>query len=65
MAPHDVQEQAGCVIGEDYPLPIVDHDIISEDNADKMKQAFADKQLAQAMCPSVTAANNDGGIVLP
>lgn len=23
--PHDVQQAAGCVIGEDYPVPIVDH----------------------------------------
>jgi deoxyribodipyrimidine photolyase len=23
--PGDVQQQAGCVIGEDYPKPIVDH----------------------------------------
>ena len=23
--PEDVQREAGCVIGEDYPEPIVDH----------------------------------------
>jgi deoxyribodipyrimidine photolyase len=23
--PSDVQEQAGCIIGRDYPAPIVDH----------------------------------------
>jgi deoxyribodipyrimidine photo-lyase len=23
--PGDVQQQTGCVIGEDYPKPIVDH----------------------------------------
>ena len=24
-APKDVQEKAGCIIGEDYPLPMVNH----------------------------------------
>ena len=25
MAPRDLQESCGCVIGQDYPAPLVDH----------------------------------------
>ena len=62
-APYEVQEQAGCVIGEDYPTPLVDHEIISKTNEVKIKQVFAGKQLAKAMCPSVTATAIGGEIV--
>lgn len=29
-APKEVQEQAGCIIGKDYPAPIVDHAEVSK-----------------------------------
>jgi len=35
-APIDVQEAAGCIIGRDYPDPIVIHEKVSRDNALKM-----------------------------
>merc|ERR1719189_235431 len=31
-APLAVQKQAGCIIGTDYPRPIVDHDVVSKEN---------------------------------
>lgn len=42
-APLAVQKAAGCVIGVDYPKPIVDHDVISKKNIARMKEAYARK----------------------
>ncbi len=39
-APLVVQEKAGCIIGKDYPKPIVDHKKISKINMDKMGKAY-------------------------
>uniref|UniRef100_A0A6S9LDJ6 Cryptochrome/DNA photolyase FAD-binding domain-containing protein n=1 Tax=Heterosigma akashiwo TaxID=2829 RepID=A0A6S9LDJ6_HETAK len=43
LAPKSMQESCGCVIGVDYPEPIVDHSIISKENMAKMKQAYANQ----------------------
>jgi len=40
-APLEVQRQAGCVIGRDYPFPIVDHAAARERNLGRMKAAYA------------------------
>lgn len=40
-APRTMQEAAGCVIGRDYPKPIVDHDKISKINIKRMAEAYA------------------------
>jgi cryptochrome len=40
-APPVVQKAAGCIIGKDYPKPIVDHKVASKDNMGKMKAAYA------------------------
>merc|ERR1712227_739711 len=40
-APLAVQKAAGCIIGTDYPRPIVDHDVVSKENMAKMKAAYA------------------------
>jgi cryptochrome len=39
--PAEVQKTAGCVIGVDYPAPVLDHDVASKANMDRMKLAFA------------------------
>ena len=39
-APLEHQEEAGCIIGRDYPEPMLDHDISFEDNLNKLKQFF-------------------------
>nr|XP_026490035.1 cryptochrome-1 [Vanessa tameamea] len=39
-APKSVQRTAGCVIGEDYPNRIVDHDKVHKDNLQKMNAAY-------------------------
>ncbi len=36
-APVAVQEAAGCIVGVDYPLPIVDHHTVSMDNISKFR----------------------------
>lgn len=35
-APKDVQERAGCIIGKDYPKPIVDHETAKKRCLDRM-----------------------------
>jgi len=40
-APIADQKAAGCIIGRDYPKPIVDHDVASKANMDKMNKAYA------------------------
>lgn len=39
-APLSVQQKAGCIIGKDYPRPIVDHATISKENMGRMKAAY-------------------------
>jgi len=44
LAPKETQQAAGCIIGEDYPKPIVDHKVVSSQNKTKMKQAYDQKK---------------------
>jgi cryptochrome len=39
-APLDVQRRANCVIGKDYPKPIVDHATIHKENISRMAAAY-------------------------
>ena len=32
--------EGGCIIGKDYPKPIVDHDVVRKVNIDKMAKAY-------------------------
>jgi cryptochrome len=43
-APRTVQEACGCIIGRDYPEPIVDHSVVSKENMSRMKQAYIDQK---------------------
>lgn len=40
-APKAVQEKCGCIIGKDYPKPIVDHDTARKANIARMAAAYA------------------------
>ena len=40
-APLSVQKAAGCVLGRDYPKPIVDHKVAMKTNIERMKKARA------------------------
>ncbi|KAA0189612.1 hypothetical protein HAZT_HAZT006436 [Hyalella azteca] len=44
MAPESVQSSARCIIGQHYPLPMVDHATQSQTNIERMKQVY--RQLA-------------------
>jgi len=39
-APKSVQELSGCIIGKDYPKPIVDHKVVSKANMGKVAEAY-------------------------
>lgn len=39
----DNQKKYGCIIGKDYPRPIVEHDVVMKENLAKMKAAYAAK----------------------
>lgn len=45
MAPDAVQQAARCIIGRDYPMPMVDHIKASQINIERIKQVYA--QLAK------------------
>jgi len=55
-APLEVQKQAGCIIGKDYPHPIVDHTKASTANLAAFKRALdASKNAAPAPAPTTGA----------
>lgn len=38
------QKECGCILGKDYPLPIVDHDEAKKECMEGMKRAFAERR---------------------
>ena len=36
-----VQKAAGCIVGKDYPKPIVDHGVVSKANIGRIKGAHS------------------------
>ena len=48
LAPISVQREAGCIIGVDYPGPIVDHTVVSKSNMSLMSAAYAQHKLSPA-----------------
>ncbi|XP_062564544.1 cryptochrome-1-like [Armigeres subalbatus] len=49
-APESVQRTSKCIIGKDYPLPMVNHAIASRANMERIKQVY--QQLAKYRSPS-------------
>ena len=43
MAPDYVQKKAGCVVGVDYPAPIVDHKAVSKMNVERMRKMYLEE----------------------
>ena len=39
-APESVQKAAKCIVGKDYPMPMVDHTQISRINMERMRQVY-------------------------
>ena len=46
-APMKVQEEAKCIIGKDYPAPIVDHTLVSKQCMARMKEAYDAEKAGQ------------------
>lgn len=53
-----VQKGCGCIIGKDYPKPIVDHKDVSKDNMGKMHDAYDANKEAEA---ASSDSDDDGG----
>ena len=53
-APESVQREAGCVLGVDYPWPIVNHEAVSKRNKDMMEEL---KENLRKKCKMETAQN--------
>ncbi|CAM9681506.1 unnamed protein product [Ectocarpus sp. 12 AP-2014] len=60
-APLQVQRGCGCIIGKDYPKPIVDHADTSKANMAKMHDAYDAHQEAQAAESHDDAGSGSGG----
>jgi cryptochrome len=43
-APLSIQHSSGCLIGKDYPHPIVEHDVVVAENKMKMSEAYQQYQ---------------------
>ncbi len=56
MAPPVVQKSAKCVIGVDYPKPIVDHKIDGKLCMERMKQAFSEIRQDKDVKPAVAVS---------
>ncbi|RUS77009.1 hypothetical protein EGW08_015234 [Elysia chlorotica] len=39
-APESVQKAAKCIVGKDYPLPMVQHSVVSQINLERMRQVY-------------------------
>lgn len=62
-APLDTQRQAQCIIGIDYPKPIVDHKEAMAENKARLQQAYADGKGAtpKTAAPVLGGARASGG----
>ncbi|KAI9563517.1 CRY-M [Daphnia sinensis] len=62
-APESVQRAAKCIIGKDYPLPMVNHLEASQLNIERMKQVY--QRLTQYRGTGVMSptAKNDNGVI--
>ncbi|XP_029000458.1 cryptochrome circadian regulator 5 [Betta splendens] len=59
-APRSVQLAAGCIVGKDYPRPIVQHEVVSKANIGRMKAAYARRPHDAAESPSKSPNNKPG-----
>lgn len=57
-APIEVQKKAKCIIGKDYPLRIVEHEIISKENMAKMKEAYEARKEGKSISEYVSTSTS-------
>ena len=64
-APESVQREAGCVLGEDYPWPIVDHEAVSKRNKDMMEELKENlrKKCKMEKAALITTVGEDKSII--
>lgn len=60
-APKKVQQDAACIIGKDYPFPVVDHDVVRKENVQKMKEQYARKEYGSPGHTQKRGNNEDSG----
>lgn len=60
-APMDVQRKAKCIIGKDYPKPIVDHKEAIDINKSRMQKAYAINREAGDVKKGLEASVASGG----
>ena len=58
---HQVQKKAKCVIGKDYPKPIVDHGTIHKENIARMKVAYEKNREAAGSGAAAVAKRGASG----
>ena len=67
IAPRSVQEKAGCLVGTDYPRPIVVHSDVMKRNMARMKQAratkYGDKSNANTTKEAMTDKKKEGKLI--
>lgn len=56
-APRSIQERAGCIVGKDYPRPIVDHEVVHKNNIQRMKAAYAKRSPEDKNDKTITKGN--------
>ncbi|XP_029952200.1 cryptochrome circadian regulator 5 [Salarias fasciatus] len=61
-APLSVQRAAGCIVGQDYPRPIVEHEVISKTNIQRMKQAYAKSSQNKSESPIKKTASSESPV---
>ncbi len=44
----EVQKKANCIIGKDYPAPIVDHKEIHKVNIGRLKEAYSKQEAVKS-----------------
>lgn len=59
-APRSIQQAAGCIVGKDYPCPIVQHEVVSKKNILRMKSAYAKRSPDSAESPSKSPNKKQG-----
>ncbi len=64
-APLAVQQQAGCVIGRDYPAPVVAHDVASKANMARMAAAYAAHRAANGGAAEEEEGGASGAAAAP
>uniref|UniRef100_A0A0A9YAC5 Cryptochrome-1 n=1 Tax=Lygus hesperus TaxID=30085 RepID=A0A0A9YAC5_LYGHE len=53
-APENIQKAVKCVIGVDYPIPMLNHSVVAKNNIERMKQVY--HQLIKYKGPGIMAS---------